>query len=550
MSAFRGKVLVVDDEVNVCRLIERVLQGQSVECRSAFSGEEAKRRLLSDEYDVVVLDLLMAGVTGLEVLRFISEQQLPTRAICISGGQTEQIRSAALEAGAYEFLPKPLDMPHLAESVAHAIAERRGGGAMVCSDSASAGQAVGVGSFGLRGWVKKGLDEVTGLPSFAALRKELPRIRQSCGRRHVPSAAMIVGLDAFATVNAEHGYDFGDRVLAELAGRIHDCVGSKGLLARGGGDEFVVFLPDCRAPQAVELARKICQAVGGSPVTCESLKANVTASLGLATAEEDLPLREAELLERARLAMKSARAVGGNCVMEYTSGMGNSLRGVRRWAGLPEPAVGSPPMLNQVRRTVHESAEALVQVVEAKDPYTRRHSEHVAQYAVALARHVRMEHQQVECIHVAALLHDIGKIAVPDFILTKPGSLTEREFDLVRQHPTVGADILENISLLKAEATLIRFHHENWDGTGYPAGLAAEQIPIGSRIINIADSMDAMLMHRAYRRAYPVEKMLQELQRCGGKQFDPDLAQAAVDWCRHNTDKLILPRQRAESETA
>ncbi len=550
MSALRGKVLVVDDEVNVCRLIERVLQGQSVECSSASSGEEAKRCLLSDGYDVVVLDLLMPGVTGLDILRFMSEQQLSTRAVCISGGQADQMRAAALEAGAYELLPKPLDMPHLSESVTRAIAERREIGAMVRSDSDSPQQAPGEGSFDLCGWVKRGLDEVTGLPSFAALRKQLPQICQSCGRRHVPSAAMIVGLDAFATVNAEHGYDFGDGVLAELAGRIHDCVGPQAMLARGGGDDFVVFLPDCSAPQAVELARKICQAIGHKPVMCKGGYADITASLGLATAEEDLPLGEAELLERARLAMKSARAIGGNCVMEYTSGMGNSLRGVRRWAGPVEPAADLPPVLSQVRRTVLESAGALVQAVEAKDPYTRRHSEHVALYAVALARHVRIEHQQVECMRIAALLHDIGKIAVPDSVLTKPGPLSEQEFDLVRQHPSVGADILENISLLKTEAGLIRHHHENWDGTGYPAGLAGEEIPIGSRIINVADSMDAMLMHRTYKRAYPVKKMLRELERCGGTQFEPDLAQAAADWCRHNLDKLILPSQRAETKTA
>ena len=209
----------------------------------------------------------------------------------------------------------------------------------------------------------------------------------------------------------------------------------------------------------------------------------------------------------------------------------------------PLPARAAHAMQTaQLQRQTHlESIQALAQAVEAKDPYTRRHGEQVAYYAGQLARQVGMTAEELGSLHVATLLHDVGKIGVPDHILTKPGALTDEEFSYIRKHPLLGSRILENISVFTQEAGLVRHHHENWDGSGYPDGLAGEDIPQGARIINIADSIDAMLMKRVYKDAYGVEKMLSELQRGKGRQFDPALADMAINWCRNNLSKLILP---------
>lgn len=195
----------------------------------------------------------------------------------------------------------------------------------------------------------------------------------------------------------------------------------------------------------------------------------------------------------------------------------------------------------QAGQVALESIRALARAVEAKDPYTRRHSDHVTHYAVHLAQYTEILSGRLKQVRTAALLHDIGKIGIPDTILTKPGGLTEAEFEQIRRHPRLGAEILEQISCFREEARLIRTHHENWDGSGYPDGLAGEDIPLGGRLLNIADSMDAMMMARTYKEAYPVERMVSELQRCSGTQFAPDLAAAAVEWCRENPDKLIGP---------
>ena len=227
------------------------------------------------------------------------------------------------------------------------------------------------------------------------------------------------------------------------------------------------------------------------------------------------------------------------------------LKAVQGEAGNPalvDRAIAAMQMSSVARQTSLDSVRALVRAVEAKDPYTRRHSEQVAHYAVHFAQRMGMPASSVESIYAAALLHDIGKIGVPDHILSKQGPLTEEEFRSIRRHPDLGADILSSITIFSGEAKWVRHHHETWDGKGYPDGLVKEESPLASRIIQVADSIDAMLMERTYKQGYPVEKMLDELARCAGSQFDPTIAALASQWCRFNPDKVILPGCRCETK--
>ncbi|MFP4355547.1 MAG: HD domain-containing phosphohydrolase [Phycisphaerae bacterium] len=213
--------------------------------------------------------------------------------------------------------------------------------------------------------------------------------------------------------------------------------------------------------------------------------------------------------------------------------------------GLTMRAARAIQQESMVNQSSLEAIAALVHAVEAKDPYTRRHSEQVTFYAASLAVKAGLPENLVESIRVASLLHDVGKIGVPDSILTKPGSLTEEEFIEIRKHPVIGSRIVEKVSLLACETQLVRHHHERWDGSGYPDGLAGEEIPLGARVICIADSIDAMLMLRTYKRAYSVEEMLQELRRCCGHQFDPELTEVAIEWCNENRMKIIRTTEAA-----
>ena len=212
---------------------------------------------------------------------------------------------------------------------------------------------------------------------------------------------------------------------------------------------------------------------------------------------------------------------------------------------LVDRAVTALETSSRVRQASLDVVTALARAVEAKDPYTRRHSEQVAHYAVHFAQAMGVAAPEVESIRVAALLHDIGKIGVPDHILTKSGPLSSEEFEYIRRHPALGSEILASIALFAREARVVRHHHETWDGQGYPDGLAEEESPLASRIIQVADCIDAMLMERTYKQGYPVQKMLDELVRCAGTQFDPKIASVAVAWCQTNPDKLFLPGKPA-----
>jgi HD-GYP domain-containing protein (c-di-GMP phosphodiesterase class II) len=171
---------------------------------------------------------------------------------------------------------------------------------------------------------------------------------------------------------------------------------------------------------------------------------------------------------------------------------------------------------------------ALTRSIDAKDAYTRGHSQRVAELSRALAVKIGLPEEQCERIYLSGLLHDVGKIGVPEAVLTKPGRLTDAEFDAIKKHPEIGAQILGNIKQLQDILPGVLYHHERWDGKGYPHQFAAEKIPLMGRIICVADCFDAMSSTRTYRPALPLDTVLAEIQRCGGAQFDPALAKVFV----------------------
>jgi putative nucleotidyltransferase with HDIG domain len=161
--------------------------------------------------------------------------------------------------------------------------------------------------------------------------------------------------------------------------------------------------------------------------------------------------------------------------------------------------------------------------IEAKDRYTHGHSERVSEYAVKIARHLELDIAALESVRVAALLHDIGKIGLQDAILLKPSSLTQDEFNLVKQHPVIGADILTPLKLDEMVLDGVKHHHERWDGTGYPEGKQGNDISMVARIIAVADAFDAMTSSRPYRKSLSLEMAVEEINKCGGTQFDPEI---------------------------
>lgn len=178
-------------------------------------------------------------------------------------------------------------------------------------------------------------------------------------------------------------------------------------------------------------------------------------------------------------------------------------------------------LLEELRRLIYTTVQAVSEALDEKDTYTHGHSKRVTLYALILGRAMNLDNNTLERLHLAGLLHDIGKIGTPDRILNKPGGLTHEEFDTIKEHPGKGREILQDIRQLRDIACWLRSHHEKYDGTGYPDGLKGDEIPLPARILSVADTYDAMTSDRSYRKGLPHETAVQEIKRCSNTQFDP-----------------------------
>jgi HD-GYP domain-containing protein (c-di-GMP phosphodiesterase class II) len=188
--------------------------------------------------------------------------------------------------------------------------------------------------------------------------------------------------------------------------------------------------------------------------------------------------------------------------------------------------------LRQNQELFLETIRTLAAAIDAKDPYTRGHSERVSSYSMAISRHLGLSQDEVFRVHIAAILHDVGKLGIRESILNKPGGLSDDEFEIMRQHPAIGAQIMSPIRMLKDIIPGIRNHHETWDGTGYPDHLEGEEIPMVARIIGVADTFDAMTTTRPYQQAMTLEYVLNKMRSMSGSRFDPgviDAFMAAVE---------------------
>ncbi len=212
----------------------------------------------------------------------------------------------------------------------------------------------------------------------------------------------------------------------------------------------------------------------------------------------------------------------------------------------PTAADATTPTSDAVRLRLQgmdaESTRAMVAAIDARDPYTRVHSVSVAAYAEAIGRRMGLSAPVLASLRKAALLHDIGKIGVPDAILTKPGPLTADEYDTVKRHPEIAIEILGHLSFLEEQLPLILHHHERYDGRGYPSGLVGERIPIGARILAVADALDTMFSPRTYKPAYQLDQVRAELIAGSGRQFDPAVIQATLALLDEQPSLVPLPQ--------
>jgi diguanylate cyclase (GGDEF)-like protein/putative nucleotidyltransferase with HDIG domain len=378
-------------------------------------------------------------------------------------------------------------------------------------------------------------DGLTGLKTHRYFREALDQEWRQSTRTGRPFSVIMMDLDGFKQVNDRGGHLAGDRVLAAVATLLDARSRQSNVVARYGGDEFAILMPDSNTEQAETLAERLRAALEAD----HFLHAHgVTASIGIATFPDHGPTQE-EILRVADSGMYLAKHCNGNCVkmasLSPKPGDGEGDQLLEAFLGVEVKRMFStaPDTLNHYRHKFEQSKPlwdtitALAFAIEAKDPYTQGHSKAVSRVAAQIAMQVRLSEAEIEDIRLAGIVHDIGKIHVPEDVLNKTTLLTREEYETIKSHAIWGARILEPLKVIPIER-IVRHHHEAFDGQGYPDKLRGEQIPRGARIIAVADAFDAMLSTHAYRKGRTIEEALAELRRCRGTQFDPLVVDALL----------------------
>ncbi|WMJ82574.1 diguanylate cyclase [Oscillospiraceae bacterium LTW-04] len=372
-------------------------------------------------------------------------------------------------------------------------------------------------------------DDLTGLYNTRYLYQYLPTVvTRKSGK---PVSVIIIDVDFFRVYNDLYGHLEGDKALRRIAALIKTTIGQRGICTRYGGEEFTVVLPDYNSASAFKIAEKIRTKVQQMFFgTSQHDRRFLSVSIGMCTYPTAAPSQE-ELMMRADLALFSAKNSGKNKTVVYSSKLSaKEKKSLKDFSdATPDALIASLNMHSGSTGPAYTATlYALTAAIDTKDRFTFSHSQNVARFASALATKLGMDPMHVSVITEAGLLHDIGKIGIPEQILAKPEPLTKQEYAIMQQHVDMSIAIVKHLPSLNYVVPAIMAHHERWDGQGYPRGLKGDQIPISARCLAIADCFDAIISKRPYKDALPVEMALKEIEACAGTHFDPQIAATFV----------------------
>jgi diguanylate cyclase (GGDEF)-like protein len=347
-------------------------------------------------------------------------------------------------------------------------------------------------------------DPLSGLGNHRSFQERLKHELLRADSDDEPFTLCMIDVDDFKRINDLYGHPVGDRVLASVGRRLRQ----NGEAFRLGGDEFALLLPGVTADEALSTASSVLARIGSLQL---AEVGSVTASAGVAGFPHQAFDRD-ELIRLADSALYWAKEHGKNRVHVYRPDV-VELAELRRLAHGPD------------RAARFRAAASLAKAVDARDTYTGSHSTRVAELSAWIAHRLGLDREHIELTRLAGSLHDLGKLAIPEEILRKPGPLTDPERLVLQRHPEIGHRMLESLGV-DPVAEWVLHHHERWDGTGYPERLRGDEIPLGARIIFVADAYDAMTSDRAYRGRLTPREAIEELERCSATQFDPEIVAA------------------------
>jgi len=366
-------------------------------------------------------------------------------------------------------------------------------------------------------------DALTGLYNHRYFQEELKEKILLAKKIKKPVSLIFLDIDYFKHYNDINGHQKGDEVLKNIGRIIRENIRKGDIAARYGGEEFTILLPDTNEEKATEISNKIREAVEKENFYGEENqpKGMLTISAGVSVFP-DKAKDEMQLLKSSDDALYRAKFFNKNKVETYKSILVDLERDIIEAKDIE----------------LVTSVKTLISIINAKDRYTYAHSERVVLYSRLMARKLNLSKKDREDLIYGAYMHDIGKINIPKELLMKKMPLTNEEWEMLKQHPENGVEIIKTIDKLSDAIPIILHHHEKYDGKGYPYGLKGEEIPYSARILCLVDSFDAMTSNRPYNKRKTYEEAIEELKRCSGTQFDPEIVNVFIEVVRENREKF------------
>ena len=373
------------------------------------------------------------------------------------------------------------------------------------------------------------VDSHTGLYNHryfeAVIEKEFDRAR----RFNYPLSVLMIDIDYFKSINDVYGHNFGDLVLKQFAGELKKIVRRYDTVVRFGGEEFVIIFPGTDKTTATVLAERLLDKIGLYSFGNKKNSVKLRLSIAVVSTPQDKAVAGMDLIKTAERILNLLKERGGNNV--YSSSDVDNKKVKLSSNKHKRPSVNFlkdklSKLTKRSNQSLVEAVFAFAKTIKLKDKYTGEHVENTVVYATETARLLGLSRSDVELVKQAAILHDLGKVGVSERILQKKAKLTKKEFDEIKKHPLIAVDIIRPIQFLHSLIPLILHHHERWDGKGYPTGLKKDNIPIGARIIAVADAYHALISTRSYRKAFSKKEAIEIIKRDSGTHFDPQIVEA------------------------